>query len=54
MCEKDFPGMSGETFSSFLIIHVNTMNKEFNLLNSKNISSNNNNKFSKYNSCLTM
>lgn len=43
--------MSGEAFSSFLILHVNTMNKLFNLLNSKNISTNINNK---YNKCLTM
>ena len=53
-CEKDFPGMSGEAFSSFLIIHVNTMNKVFNLLNNKNISTYINNKYSKYNKCLTM
>jgi len=43
--------MSGETFSSFLIIHVNTMNKAFNLLNSKIINTNINNKYSKYNKC---
>ena len=46
--------MSGETFSSFLIIHVNTMNKDFILLNSKNISSNNNNKYSRYKICLKL
>ena len=46
--------MSGEAFSSFLIIHVNTMNKVFNLLNSKNINTNINNKYSKYNNNLTM
>ena len=43
--------MSGEAFSSFYIIHVNTMNKVFNLLNSKNINTKMN---SKYNKCLTM
>ena len=48
-CEKGFPGMSGEAFSSFLIINVNTMNKVFNLLNNKNIRTNINNKYSKYN-----
>ena len=52
--EKDFPGMFREAFSSFLIIHVNTMNKVFILLNNKNISANINNKYSKYNKCLTM
>ena len=46
--------MSGETFSSFLIIHVNTMNKVFNLLNSKNFSTNINKKYSEYNKCITM
>ena len=46
--------MSGEAFSSILIIHVNTMNKVFNLLNSKNISTNINNKYSEYKKCLTM
>ena len=53
-CEKGFPGMSGEAFSSFLIIYLNTMNKLFNLLISKNISTNINKKYSKYNKCLTM
>ena len=45
--------MSGEAFFAFLIIHVNTMNKVLNLLNNKNISTNINNKYSKYNICLT-
>ena len=43
-CEKGFPGMSREAFSSLLIIHVNTMNKVFNIFNNKNISTNINNK----------
>jgi len=46
--------MSREAFSSIYIIHVNTMNKVFNLLNNKNISTNINNKYSKYNNNLTM
>ena len=46
--------MSGEAFSSFLIIQVNTMNKVFNLLNSKIINTNFNNKYSNDNKCLTM
>ena len=41
--------MSGEAFSSFLIINENIMNKVFNLLNNKNIRTNINNKYSKYN-----
>ena len=53
-CEKGFPGMSGEAFSTFLNIHVNTMNKVFNLLNSKIFSTNINNKYSEYNKRLTM
>ena len=53
MC-KGFPWhVRGSPFS-FLIIHVNTMNKVFNLLNNKNISTYINNKYSKYNKCLTM
>ena len=46
--------MSREAFTTNLIIHVNNMNKVFNLLNSKNISININNKYSNYNKCLTM
>ena len=46
--------MSGEAFSSLLIIHVNTMNKVFNLLKKENISTNINKKYSKYNKRLTM
>ena len=46
--------MSGEAFSSFLIIYVDTMNKVFNLLISKNISTNINKKYNTYNKCLTM
>ena len=46
--------MSGEAFSSFIIIHVNTMNRLVNLLNSKNINTNIKSKYSKYNKCLTM
>ena len=44
--------MSGEAFSTYIIIHVNTMNKVFNILNSKNISTNINNTYSKYNNCI--
>ena len=40
--------MSGEAFSSIYIIHVNTMNKVFNLLIIKNINTKFNNKYSKY------
>ncbi len=46
--------MSGEAFSSILIIHVNTMNKVFNFLNSKNINIKIINKYSKYNKCIKM
>ena len=46
--------MSGEAFSSCIIIHVNTMNKVINFLNSKNINTNIINKYSKYNIYLTM
>ena len=47
-CEKDFPGTSRETFSSLLIINLNTMNKVFNFINSKNINTKINNIYNKY------
>ena len=54
ICEIDFPGLSREIFSSSLIIHVNVMNKDFYLLNSKIISTYINIKNSKYNKFLIM
>ena len=51
---KGFPGMSGEAFSTYLIIHINNMNKLFYVLNSKCFRTYINNKYSEYKICLTM
>ena len=45
--------MSGEAFSTYLIVHVNSLNKIFIILNSKNISTYINNLIIEYNNYLT-
>ena len=46
--------MSGEAFSNYFFVHINSMNKVLFLLNSKNICININNKYSEYNNYLKM